>query len=187
MTSIKLKFRAHTDNTKEGALYFQVIHDRVVKQVKTDYRIFEYEWDKRRGDIVKEFQFSEARHEALKIIRDKVAWEQRKLEQIVKSFEDIGKPYTTEDIICRYKESASDKTIVFEYMRRQSERMKILGRLRTGETYLQTLRSFMRFRYGVDLYFCRLPLFRTEYKRTMSWLKKCYFFACFAACDHKRI
>lgn len=34
MTSIKLKFRAHTDSTKEGALYFQVIHDRVVKQVK---------------------------------------------------------------------------------------------------------------------------------------------------------
>ena len=32
MTSIKLKFRAHTDSTKEGALYFQVIHERVVKQ-----------------------------------------------------------------------------------------------------------------------------------------------------------
>ncbi len=153
MTSIKLKFRAHTDNTKEGALYFQVIHNRVVKQVKTDYRIYEYEWDKRRGEIVKEYPFATERNAALKIIRDKVAWEQRKLEQIAMSFEDIGKPYTIEDIICRYKESASDKTTVFEYMRRQSERMKKLGRLRTGETYLQTLRSFMRFRNGIDLYF----------------------------------
>ncbi len=153
MTSIKLKFRAHTDNTKEGALYFQVIHERVVKQIKTNYRIFEYEWDKRRGDIVKEFPFSEARHEALKIIRDKIAWEQRKLEQIAKSFENIGRPYTANDIIRRYKESASDKTTVFEYIRRQSERMKKLGRVRTGETYQQTLNSFMRFRNGVDLYF----------------------------------
>ncbi len=153
MTSIKLKFRAHTDNTKEGALYFQVIHDRVVKQVKTGYRIFEYEWDKRRGDIVKEFPFSEARNEALKIIRDKIAWERRKLEQIAKSFENISRPYTANDIIRRYKESAPDKTTVFEYIRRQSERMKNLGRVRTGETYQQTLRSFMRFRNGVDLYF----------------------------------
>ncbi len=153
MTSIKLKFRAHTDSTKAGALYFQVIHDRVVKQVKTDYRIYEYEWDKRRGDIVKEFPFSEARNEALKIIRDKIAWEQRKLEQIAKSFENIGRPYTANDIIRRYKESASDKTTVFEYMRRQWERMKKLGRVRTGETYQQTLNSFMRFRNGVDLYF----------------------------------
>ena len=153
MASIKLKFRAHTDNMKEGALYFQIIHDRVVKQVKTDYRIYEYEWDKRRGDIVKGFSFTTERNEALKIIRDKIAWEQRKLEQIAKSFEDIGRPYTANDIIRRYKESASDKTTVFEYMRCQSERMKKLGRVRTGETYQQALRSFMQFRNEVDLYF----------------------------------
>lgn len=148
MASIKLKFRAHTDIKKEGALYFQVIHDRVVKQVKTNYHIYEYEWDKQRGDIVKD-----DRHEALKIIRDKVLWEQRKLEQIVKSFENTSKPYTVEDIIRCYKESASDKTSVFEYMRHQSERMKKLSRVRTSETYLQTLNSFMKFRNGVDLYF----------------------------------
>ena len=102
MTSIKLKFRAHTDSTKEGALYFQVIHDRVVKQVKTDYHIYEYEWDKQRSEIVKEFPFSASRNEALKVIRDKVAWEQRKLEQIVKSFEAAGKKFIADDIIRRY-------------------------------------------------------------------------------------
>ena len=153
MASIKLKFRAHTDSTKEGALYFQVIHDRVVKQVKTDYRIYSHEWDTQRGEIVKEYPFAAERNEALKIIRDKVAWERRKLEQIVKSFEAAEKSFTADDIIRRYKESASDKTTVFEYMRRQSERMKKLGKVRTGETYRQTLRSFMKFRNGVDLYF----------------------------------
>ena len=153
MVSIKLKFRAHTDSTKEGALYFQVIHDRVVKQVKTDYRIYGYEWDKQRSDIVKEFPFSASRNEALKVISDKVTWERRKLEQIVKTFENAGKPYTADDIIRRCKESASDKTTVFEYMCRQSERMKMLGKVRTCETYRQTLRSFTKFRNGVDLYF----------------------------------
>lgn len=153
MASIKLKFRAHTDNTKEGALYFQIIHDRAVKQVKTNYRIYGCEWDKQRCDIVKDFPLSAARNKALKIIRDKVAWERRKLEQIVKSFESSGNYYTANDIIRSYKASASDKTTVFEYMRRQSERMNTLGRVRTGETYRQTLRSFMRFRNGVNLYF----------------------------------
>lgn len=153
MASIKLKFRAHTNNTKEGALYFQVIHRRVVKQIKTGYRIYEYEWDKQANDIVRTSLFSDARNEVLKIICDKVAWEQRRLEQIIKSFENTGKPYKAGDIIKRYKESALDKTSVFEYMRRQSERMKKLGRVRTGETYRQALSSFMRFRNGVDLYF----------------------------------
>ena len=153
MTSIKLKFRAHTDSTKEGALYFQVIHDRVVKQVKTDYRIYSHEWDKQRSDIVKELPFSEQRNETLKIIRNKVVWEQHKLEQIVKALEDSGRAYTANDIIRRYKEAASDKTTVFEYIRRQSERMKNLGRVRTSETYQQTLRSFMRYRNNIDLYF----------------------------------
>lgn len=153
MASIKLKFRTHADNTKEGALYLQVIHGRVVKQVKTNYHIYEYEWDKQHGTIVKEIPLLEERNEDLKIIRDKVLWEQRKLEQIVKSFENTCKPYTVEDIIRRYKESAPDRTSVFEYMRHQSKRMKKLSRVRTSETYLQTLNSFMKFRNGIDLYF----------------------------------
>ena len=98
MTSIKLKFRAHTDSTQEGALYFQVIHDRVVKQVKTDYRIYEYEWDRQRSDIVKAFPFSASRNEALKLISGKIAWERQKLEQIVKALEDSGRAYTADDI-----------------------------------------------------------------------------------------
>ena len=152
MTSIRLKYRAHTDNTKAGALYFQVIHDRVVKQVKLDYRIYAYEWDTQQGEIAK-FSLSEERHKVLKIIRNKVAWEQQKLKQIVKSFESDSIPYTAEDIIRRYKESTSDKTTVFQYILHQSERMNKLGKVRTGETYQQTLRSFIRFRNGADLYF----------------------------------
>lgn len=31
MTSIKLKFRPHTDTNEAGTLYFQIIHRRVVK------------------------------------------------------------------------------------------------------------------------------------------------------------
>ena len=54
-------------------------------------------------------------------------------------------------LICN--EDKESGVTVFAYVRRQAERMKQLGKLRTSETYLQTLSSFMKFRKGVDLYF----------------------------------
>lgn len=44
MASIKLKFRVSSLPGKEGTLFFQVIHERVVKQIGTPYRILESEW-----------------------------------------------------------------------------------------------------------------------------------------------
>lgn len=40
MTSIKVKFRPSTTKGKEGSIYYQVIHKRVVRQIKTDYCVF---------------------------------------------------------------------------------------------------------------------------------------------------
>ena len=40
MASIKIKFRPSTVNGKEGSIYFQITHNRVVRQLNTDYKIF---------------------------------------------------------------------------------------------------------------------------------------------------
>lgn len=45
MTSIKVKFRPSTVDGKEGGLYFQIIHNRVVRQLNTDYKVLAEEWD----------------------------------------------------------------------------------------------------------------------------------------------
>lgn len=153
MAFIKLKFRAPVGDTKAGELYFLVIHDRKIKQIKTSFRIYEEEWDKRREEIMGGTAISDSRREELRIICDNVLWERKKLEQIVKLYENDGKSYTAENIISSYKHSVFDRNSVFEYMRRESERMKRLGRLRTSETYRQALNSFMKFRNGLDLYF----------------------------------
>lgn len=145
MASIKLRFRAHRDDTKKGALYFQIVHERAVRQVGTGCRICACEWDGTRGDIVGASSAAD--------IRNRIAWERRKLQQAVKACEDAGKPYTAGDVVERYREAPDDRTTVFGYMARQSERLERLGRLRTSETYRQTLNSFMKFRRGIDLYF----------------------------------
>ena len=44
-TSIKLKFRPSVISEKEGTLYYQLIHERRVKQIKTHYKIMSNEWD----------------------------------------------------------------------------------------------------------------------------------------------
>ena len=44
MASIKVKFRPSTNENKEGTIYYQIIQNRVIRQLKTDYRLFMYEW-----------------------------------------------------------------------------------------------------------------------------------------------
>ena len=40
MASIKVKFRPSTTANKEGTIYYQIIQNRVIRQLKTDYRLF---------------------------------------------------------------------------------------------------------------------------------------------------
>lgn len=52
MASVKVKFRPSTVNGKEGTLYYQVIHNRVVRQINTEYKLFVSEWDSHSETVV---------------------------------------------------------------------------------------------------------------------------------------
>lgn len=43
MASIKVKYRPSTASGKEGSIYYQIIHGRIVRQIKTEYRLFDTE------------------------------------------------------------------------------------------------------------------------------------------------
>ena len=45
MASIKIKFRPSTIEIKEGTIFYQIIQNRVIRQLKTDYRLFMCEWN----------------------------------------------------------------------------------------------------------------------------------------------
>ena len=51
MASVKVKFRPSTIEGKTGALYFQVIHRRIVRSQKTKYKIYPDEWNARTARI----------------------------------------------------------------------------------------------------------------------------------------
>ena len=44
-TSVRIKFRESTVDGKEGTLYYQVIHNRVVRQIGTNYHLRSEECD----------------------------------------------------------------------------------------------------------------------------------------------
>lgn len=52
MATIKVKFRASSVQRKEGALFYQVIHNRVARQVNTGYKLYPHEWDAASSAIV---------------------------------------------------------------------------------------------------------------------------------------
>ena len=146
MTSIKLKFRAHTENS--GALYFLVIRGRSVRQVSAGLHIRPCDWDRQNQCLVQD--------PSLQLLREQLLWERSRLERSARQLEQSGLPFGPGDVIRHYKTAPADRNSVFEYIRCQAERMEKLGRPRTGESYRQTLSSFRRFRHGVDLYFDRL-------------------------------
>ncbi len=153
MASIKLKFRVSSLPEKEGTLYFQVIHERVVKQIGTSYRIYESEWDEHRCDIVMQSLIAPNRLKAIKSVREKIAWEKNRLNKIIEQFKNKGRCFSVDEIIREYNAQSSNKTTVFEYLKIQIEKLKSTGKERTSETYKQMLLSFMKFRNGEDLFF----------------------------------
>ena len=52
MASVKAKFRPSVIEGKEGTVYYQIIQNRVIRQLKTDYRIFADEWNDAENNII---------------------------------------------------------------------------------------------------------------------------------------
>lgn len=153
MASVKLKFRVSSLAQKEGTLFFQIIHQRVVKQIKLPYRIYKSEWDEKRNDIIGLSYISPSRMSLLKSIREKIAWEKNRLDKIIRNIENRGQNFSVDEIVKEYYALSSNKTTVFEYIKIQIDRLKNAGRERTSETYRQMLMSFMKFMNEEDLSF----------------------------------
>lgn len=147
MTSVKVKFRPSTIIGKEGVIYYQIIHKRVVRQLKTGYRIYAHEWDDGSCAVM---LVNNERYGDLQSIRDRIDWDVRRLEKIVSCLEHKPSGYTADDIIFAFQASAGEQSL-FNFMNGVMARLNQMGKHRTSETYRATLRSFMQFRENKDV------------------------------------
>lgn len=146
MTSIKVKFRPSTVDGKEGGLYFQIIHNRVVRQQNTDYKVFAEEWDAETENVI----VNGNRSNLLLGIQERLAWDVARLEKVVRSLETERRRFTADDVITMFHKLTKESSL-FTFMHGVIAQLKQLGKIRTSETYTATLNSFMAFRDEQDV------------------------------------
>lgn len=152
MATIKVKFRPSSVATKEGTLYYQVIHGRIARQINVGYKLFPTEWNSQGPEILLPLCDNDFRKAYLLALKDKIAEDIRWLKRLVASLDKKGVPYTADDVVSVYFTQPKEKTF-FSFMRDVIAALKRLGKIRTSETYTTTLNSFMRFRENRDLRF----------------------------------
>lgn len=149
MVSIRLKFRPSTIDGKEGTIYYQVIKNRVVRRIKTDYRIFTSEWNDKSCKLV--FECPD-RYDYLRAIKDRIKLDMECLERLISRYESANPHFTSDDIVVGFKTKMNELSF-FNFMQKQIAQLKQMGKYRTSETYHATLNSFTAFRNGQDLLF----------------------------------
>ena len=148
MASIKVKFRPSTVADHEGAIYYQIIHERKVRQLLTDYKVFSSEWDESRS-MVTTTQKSERKSFILSI-RERIRWDVERLIKIDRKLDSNGLTYTADDVIDEFNRYAHEYSL-FNFMESLIARLKQNGKIRTSETYRSTLNSFKNFRQDEDI------------------------------------
>lgn len=148
--SIKLKFRASVDAKKEGVLYYQITHNRMVRQLGTEFRVFPSEWDEEVGSI------------RITPNTDRVYYlrsVQYRVKNAIRKFEDCFNMLTSQhlqeaitiDCLMTTFEKRLTETSLFNYMEKLIGVFQSNGQIRTAETYQTALNSFMRYRGQCDL------------------------------------
>ena len=147
MASIKVKFRPSTSENKEGTIYYQIIQNRVIRQLKTDYRLFMYEWNEANCTIIIE---NNSRQNYIQSIKERIDWDVKRLQSIMNQLENKRLRYTADDVISAFQRQANEQSL-FNFMRGVIAQLQQMGKQRTSETYRCTLKSFMQFREDKDV------------------------------------
>ncbi len=127
---------------QEGSIYYQVLHDRVARQIATLYKVLPEEWDGRRDNVV--IPKDSERKAYLASVRERIRWDLERMVRIMRRLEDSGIYFTSEDI-CDGFRNYSDRLSIVNYMSRAIIRLEETGKKTTCGNYRSTLNCFKRF------------------------------------------
>ncbi|MCF0195680.1 MAG: site-specific integrase [Bacteroidaceae bacterium] len=150
---------------KEGVLYFQIIHGRTVRCINTAHRISKDEWDNEKSRVILPAPQSSS-YSRLQAIAADTDWEMRRFATLEQSFS--SRPIA--ELVMAFRGECGEGKGLFAFMRLQAERLKALHRERSSETMMQTLRSFMQFRGGIDISLPKLS--HDVIAHYEAWLKR---------------
>lgn len=148
MSSIKVKFRPSTVADHEGTIYYQIIHERKVRQLLTEYKVFPIEWDEGRSMVTTTHKSE--RKSFILSIRERIRWDIERLTKIDRKLDINGLIYTADDVIDEFNRYVHEYSL-FNFMESIIAKLKQNGKVRTSETFKSTLNSFKKFRQDEDI------------------------------------
>lgn len=147
MATIKVKLRPSSVEGRAGTIFYQIIHNRIIRQLKTNYRLFIHEWNNVESLIILS---NNNRRNYLQSIEEQIDWDIKRLQSIINQWENKQQRYTAEDIISTFQKEANEQSL-FNFMQGVIVHLQQMGKQRTSETYRCTLKSFMQFRDDKDV------------------------------------
>ncbi len=150
MATVSVKFRTSSSAGKEGSLYYQVVHKRRSSQVRSGHKLYPWEWDSEKREVVCLPGTGEERKMYLNSLKEALREGTKRLGSIVSRFEHQGRSYTAEDVTRAFRSPETGRrfaSFAFEVV----AHLKEIGKSRTCETYAAAVNSFLRFRKGRDV------------------------------------
>lgn len=149
MASVKVKFRPSSIDGKEGSIYYQVIHNRVVRHIAADLNVHESEWNAEASSVTIPAWIDSDRKHNLHIVQKHIIRDVLRLEHIIRDLTLKG-TCSADAIVDGYRKQTSTQSFS-NFMDSVIGQLKRLNRERTSETYASALSSFMRFRKNKDV------------------------------------
>ena len=148
MASIKVKFHPSSVADREGSVYYQIIHERKVRQLPTVYKVYPSEWDESRSMVA--VGSTDQRRQLVISVRDRIRSDLERLVRIDRKLGEGGIAYTADDLIDEYNRYLKEYSL-FNFMERIIAGLRQKGRVRTSETYVSALNSFRKYRADEDI------------------------------------
>lgn len=146
MASVKVKFRASASEGQPGSLYYQIIQQRVARQISTDYKLYPHEWDAGAETVV----IGGERQHYLAAVKERADWDVSRLKAVIATLEADGRRYTADEVITAFRRRTQEASLC-NYLHGAIAHLRQMSRERTAETYTSALRSFMTYTEGRDL------------------------------------
>ncbi|MBD5283078.1 MAG: site-specific integrase [Bacteroides sp.] len=142
MTKVTVKFRSDRNSGKTGLIHYQISHSRKFKQIPSGIRIYSDEWDPTTDDII--VSDMRGRLDMLTEVKRNVKRDIEAIRRIIRRFESADLPFTPYQIALAFKTESREHSLL-NYMSTCVMRLRKIGKVRTAETYIATMRSICKF------------------------------------------
>lgn len=147
MATVKIKFRPSTIIDRPGSIVYQITCRRIVRQITSECKVFPEEWDEERSKVLLvHMERADIIQSVTRKLRDDIV----RLKAVIEGLGSKQVKFTADDVVEKFHETTAYSSF-FQFMQRVIEQIERLGKERSVETYTTTLKSFTRFRKGIDI------------------------------------